>query len=92
MLGIFKSKKRKIYEDNMRMINQRKSERQKKVYAAVRELNRPVTGRMVAAHLGWDSASVTNRLAELTKKGHLSIAYRKKGLDGVTRNFYEVKR
>jgi len=91
-LGLFKSKERTQHENNMRLINQRRSERQKEVYEAVAVLNRPVTGRMVATYLGWDSASVTNRLAELVRKNQLEIAYRKKGLDGLWRQYYKVAR
>lgn len=93
MFAIFKRKKtvhipvREIIEDRSR-----KARSQQAVYMALVQLNRPVSGSMVARHLGWDSASVTNRLAELCKKGAIKVDYRKKGLDGRWRNFYAVGR
>jgi hypothetical protein len=93
MWAIFKKRKlQKQQKENMEIVQLHKSENQEKVFEAVSELNdqliRAVNGREVAAHLKWDSASVTNRLAELTKKHQLKVAYRKKGLDGIWRNFY----
>lgn len=82
--------KKKLEAENTARINSRKARNQEMVFKAVQELARPVNGRTVAAHLGFDSASVTNRLAELRKKGRIKVAYRKKGLDGVWRQFYVV--
>jgi Mn-dependent DtxR family transcriptional regulator len=76
-------------------MSKRLTENEEAVLAAVRAaselLSRPVNGREVARQLKWDSASVTNRLSELTKKGKLKIAYRKKGLDGLWRNYYVTR-
>lgn len=60
------------------------------VYKAVGEIGHPCSGREVSAHLQWDSASVTNRLAELVKKGRLKVAFRLRSTDGIWRNFYVV--
>lgn len=86
MFGLTKKQK----QDNMEAVNKKLAKNQESVYKAVEQLNQPVTGRAVATFLGWDSASVTNRLAELTKKGRLKIAYNKRGLDGKWRHFYVV--
>ncbi len=76
--------------DNMKVVNKRKPRNQEMVYNAVREIKHPCTGREVAARLGFDSASVTNRLAELVKKGRLKVAFRLRSADGIWRNFYIV--
>lgn len=60
------------------------------VYKAVLDIGRPVNGLAVANYMHTDSASVTNRLSELTKEERLRIAYRKRGLDRRWRNFYSV--
>lgn len=61
---------------------------QEAVYRAVVALNRPCSGRMVSTYLKWDSASVTNRLCELKKKGRIKVAYMKVGLDKQRRQYY----
>jgi len=83
--------KRKTQRENFQIVKKRIAQSQQAVYEAVLELNRPVTGREVARHLHWDSASVTNRLAELTKKGRIRVAYKKRGMDGIWRRYYKVK-
>lgn len=85
-----RSNKEQEQKDNIEVIRKRINRNQETVYKAVEEINRPVNGMAVAKHLGWDSASVTNRLAELTKKGRLKVAYNKRGLDGIWRRYYIV--
>lgn len=89
LFGMFKRKK-SITQENIEVVRRRIAQNQEAVYNAVRELNTPCTGRMVAKHLEWDSASVTNRLSELNKKGRIKIAYNKRGLDGIWRHYYIV--
>jgi DNA-binding MarR family transcriptional regulator len=74
--------------DDMEVIRRRISKNQEMVYRAVVTVDRPCNGRTVADQLGWDSASVTNRLAELVRKGRIVIHHRKRGLDGIWRNYY----
>lgn len=76
----------------MKIVEGRKSKSQEQVYEAAKQLNTPCNGRMVATFLGWDSASVTNRLSELVKKDRLKVAYRKRGLDGMWRKYYVVNK
>jgi len=78
--------------ENMQAVNNRISRNQELVYRALVALNRPSNLREIAAKLGWDSGSVGNRLTELTRKGRIQIAYRKKGLDSMWRNYYRVSR
>lgn len=85
--NLFKRNKSRAAE-TMEAVNQRISRNQEQVYRAVVTIGRPCNGRMVSDYLGWDSASVTNRLAELCKKGRLAVHHRKRGLDGIWRNFY----
>jgi hypothetical protein len=90
MFKIFQSKKTRQQAENMKVINSKKAKNQEAVFKAVEALNVPSTGKMVSVYLGWDSASVTNRLSELCKKGRLKIAYNKRGLDGIWRHYYVV--
>lgn len=96
MLGLGKLKSlwpktmKQMQHENMIIINARIGKNQETVYQAVKAIGRPINGRVVAAHLKWDSASCTNRLSELCKKGRLKVAYRKKGLDKLWRNYYIV--
>lgn len=76
---------------NLKVVNKRRPRNQQSVYEAVKEIGKPCTGRMVAEHLSWDSASVTNRLAEITRKGWIRVAYRMRCADGMYRNFYVAK-
>lgn len=90
ILHIFKrtpSKKQRDRE-TMEAVNQHINRSQEQVYKAVALLHRPCNGRMVSSFMGVDSATVTPRLAELVKKGRIKIDHRKKGLDGVWRNYY----
>lgn len=89
MFGLFKTKVNMQYE-NMKVVNLTKTANQEKVYQAVKSIGQPINGRVVAAHMGYDSASVTNRLSELCKKSRLKVAYRKQGPDGMWRNYYVV--
>jgi len=91
MFGLERLFKRKHKKQNMKVINERISRNQESVFKAVKEIGYPASGRSVAAYLGWDSASVTNRLSELHKKERIRIAYRKQGLDKIWRNYYVVK-
>lgn len=88
----FKSKKRKAQEENMRIISRRRAEKRDRVRNAVIELNhtahRAVNGREIASYLRWDSASVTNRLSELVKRGQLHVHEQRRGLDGIWRKYY----
>ena len=87
--NLFKRNK-KPEADNMAVVKRRLARNQEAVFRAVLAINRPCTGRMVSDQMGWDSASVTNRLAELHHKGRIQVAYRKKGLDGMWRQYYVV--
>jgi predicted transcriptional regulator len=78
--------------EDMRALRKRLNKNQHLVFGAVTAQHRPVKAREVADWLGWDSASVTNRLSELVKKRRIQVAYRKQGLDGIWRNYYIVKR
>lgn len=82
--------KRKQAIDTVDSAKRRIARSQEAVYKAVLDINHPINGLAVAHYMVTDSASVTNRLAELTKKGRLKVAYRKRGLDGIYRNFYVV--
>jgi predicted HTH transcriptional regulator len=82
--------KKQIRRDNLKAVQTTLARNQESVFKAVKELDRPSSGRMVSAHLKWDSASVTNRLAELTKKGRLKVAFVQRGLDGKYRQYYVV--
>lgn len=88
--NLFPKTTKQMQHENMMVINSRKSKNQEAVYQAVKAIGQPINGRVVAAHLGYDSASVTNRLSELCKKGRLKVAYRKQGLDKMWRNYYIV--
>jgi DNA-binding MarR family transcriptional regulator len=77
--------------ENVEAAKRKMAHNQEMVFQALKQLNMPSNGRAVARKLGWDSSSVTNRLAELTRKGRIKVAFRKKGLDGIWRNFYQVK-
>lgn len=86
---LFNRIKRSQAADNMKAVRNRISRNQQAVYEAVVAIGSPCTGRRVAQFLGWDSASVTNRLAELSRKGRIQVAYRKRSLDdGMWRNYY----
>lgn len=87
-----KRQARKKQHQNMQALRARISRNQETVYRTLVLLRKPSNGREVAAELGWDSASVTNRLAELTHKERIQIAFRKRGLDGIWRNYYIVKK
>lgn len=86
--NLFKRKERSQAADNMEVIRSRLARNQQTVYEAVVAIAMPCRGRDVSDFLGWDSASVTNRLAELARKGQVKVAYRKRGLDGIWRNYY----
>lgn len=88
-LGIFRKRKNRKQAKQIPQEVQI-SRNQEIVFEAVAELGRPVTGKQVARFLSWDSASVTNRLAELEKIGRLSVPYRLKGADRRWRKFYTV--
>lgn len=87
LLQPFKKKKE---AESMAVIRQRIGRSQEAVYKAIEEIGRPVNGLAIARHMNVDSAGVTPRLAELTRKGRIKIAYRKRGLDRLWRNFYVV--
>jgi len=91
-LGIFKRQKKNFAKENFKAVSVHISERQQAVFQAVEELGFPVNARTVARYLKWDTSSVCNRLFELTQKNRLQIAYRKKGLDGIYRKYYEVSK
>lgn len=92
MFALFKKRQaKKIRRDNMKAVAKRISKNQEAVYQAVKAYGRPINGLALAKLMSYDSASVTPRLSELVKKDRLKVAYTKHGLDGKTRNFYEVK-
>lgn len=91
MLNIFKRNAEKKHKaETMKAVNAKLAQNQESVYQAVKDIDRPVNGLRVARALGWDSSSVTNRIAELVKKGRLKVAYNKRGLDGKWRRFYVI--
>lgn len=89
LLARFK-RKPKTTETDMKTIRARVARSQEQVYKAVGEINHPVNGLAIARYMHVDSASITPRLAELTKKGKLKVAFTKHGLDGRIRKFYVV--
>lgn len=89
LLQLFKRKQTTVKPD-MVAIRKQIARSQESVFKAVYEINKPVNGLAIARYMHVDSASITPRLAELTKKGKLKVAYTKHGLDGRVRRFYEV--
>lgn len=95
MFGLFKrsqKKQRQIdYAKETELLRRHRAEMRSRVYSAVTMIGKPCSMRMVAAHMQIDSGSVSPRLAELRKKNLITIAYRKRGLDGVWRNYYKLQ-
>jgi hypothetical protein len=91
LLNMFKRKQTTTKTD-MQAIRARVARSQEQVYKAVGEINHPVNGLAIARYMHVDSASITPRLAELTRKGKLRVAFTKHGLDGRIRKFYVVAR
>lgn len=88
LLDLFKRKKMTTQVD-MQAIRARVARSQEAVYKAVTEINHPVNGLAVARYMHTDSASITPRLTELTRKGKLKVAFEKRDLgDGRWRKFY----
>jgi DNA-binding MarR family transcriptional regulator len=91
IVKIFKRKQINQQRENYKRVKQKLSENQDAVYTAVALIGYPCTGRQVARFLGWDSASVTPRLAELVKKDRIYVADVKRGLDKKYRKLYATK-
>ena len=97
MFGIFKRGVKYRHPLKQKQTRQQAKDAKKKinmnqqaVYEALKAQQYPINGLALARAMGWDSASVTNRLAELVKKGRIDVAYNKKGLDGKWRKYYRV--
>jgi DNA-binding MarR family transcriptional regulator len=79
-----------IERENYRVIRARIAYSEKAIHGALKRLGRPVTAREIARELGWDSSLVTPRMPKMVRKGTANLPFTKKGLDGITRNYYTV--
>lgn len=92
MLLNFLKKRSKAKQKQAKEQARKVAQSQMAVYRALAKVGRPINGLRLAQEMRTDSASVTPRLSELTRKGLIKVAYVMRGTDGRLRRFYEVKK